>query len=70
MALLAPVLALDPRPEILILGTGARLEWPGGELRRAARAAGIALEAMDSGAAARTWNLLVAEGRRVAALIL
>lgn len=68
-ALLLPVLALTPRPEVLLLGTGERLIWPSADLRRAARAAGIGLEAMDSRAAARTWNVLVQEGRLVAALL-
>ncbi len=69
-ALLAPVLSLDPRPGLLLLGTGDRFLRPDPELRAAARAAGLALEAMDSRAAARTWNVLVSEGRSVAALLL
>jgi uncharacterized protein len=69
LACLDPVLALVPRPEVLLLGTGARLVWPPAEMRRAAAAAGIALEAMDSRAAARTWNVLAQEGRLVAALL-
>lgn len=68
-ALLDPVLALAPRPEVLLLGTGATLVWPPADLRRAAREAGLALEAMDSRAAARTWNVLVQEGRLVACLL-
>jgi uncharacterized protein len=39
-------------------------------LRTELRAAGIALEAMDTGAACRTYNVLVAEERRVAAALL
>jgi uncharacterized protein len=68
-SLLAPVLALVPRPEVLLLGTGERLVWPDPEVRQAAREAGIGLEAMDSRAAARTWNVLAEEGRLVAALL-
>ena len=68
-ALLARALALRPRPELLLFGTGARLVWPAPALRQAAAAAGVPLEPMDSRAAARTWNLLVQEGRRIAALL-
>jgi uncharacterized protein len=39
-------------------------------LRTALRTAGIALEAMDTGAACRTYNVLVAEDRRVAAALI
>jgi uncharacterized protein len=39
-------------------------------LRSALRAAGIALEPMDTGAACRTYNVLVAEGREVAAALI
>ncbi len=39
-------------------------------LRAALRAAGVALEAMDTGAACRTFNVLVAEERRVAAALI
>jgi uncharacterized protein len=39
-------------------------------LRAALKAAGIALEPMDSGAACRTYNVLMAEGRLVAAALL
>jgi uncharacterized protein len=69
MGLLDAVLTLEPRPEVLLFGTGDRLVWPSVALRRRAAEAGIALEAMDSRAAARTWNLLVQEGRAVAALL-
>ncbi len=68
--LLARALAIEPRPAVLLLGTGARLVWPSPEMRAAAAAAGVALEAMDSRAAARTWNVLLQEGRQVAALLL
>lgn len=57
-------------PQVLLLGMGPLFDTlPPKELRLAARAAGVILEPMDSGAACRTWNVLLAEGRRVAALI-
>jgi uncharacterized protein len=39
-------------------------------LRAALRGAGIAVEPMDTGAACRTFNVLLAEGRRVAAALI
>jgi uncharacterized protein len=41
-----------------------------GTLRGDLRAAGIVLEPMDTGAACRTYNVLVAEGRQVAAALI
>jgi len=67
---LAPVFEADPDIEILLLGGGAQLRFPPEGLRRSLEAAGIAVEPMDSAAAARTFNLLVMEERRVAALLL
>lgn len=57
-------------PQILLLGVGAEFTaLPPRELRDCARQLGIVLEVMDSRAACRTWNVLLAEGRRVAAII-
>jgi uncharacterized protein len=64
----AQVLALGP--EIVLLGTGARQRFPHPRLYRALTAAGIGVEVMDSAAAARTYNIIAAEGRRVAAALL
>lgn len=66
---LAPVAEELPKVEILLLGTGARMILPPAELRRHCRALGIALEAMDTGAACRTYNVLLAEERRLAAAL-
>jgi uncharacterized protein len=66
---LAPALGLSP--EILVLGSGQRLEFPAPELFAQLAELGIGLEVMDTGAACRTYNLLVTEERPVvAALIL
>jgi len=62
-AALAPVLALDPPPEFLLLGTGRTLVRPPVALVRALEARGIGVEAMDSRAAARAWAVLRGEGR-------
>ncbi|MBI3369504.1 MAG: Mth938-like domain-containing protein [Burkholderiales bacterium] len=63
------VLALGP--ELVIFGSGARLRFISPALTRALISARIGVETMDTGAACRTYNVLVAEGRKaVAALIL
>ncbi len=56
--------------EILILGLGRRMATISRELRAVMRQAGIVLEAMDTGAACRTYNMLMAEDRRVAAALI
>ena len=61
----APVLALDPPPEFLLLGTGATLEHPPRAFVAALEARGLGVEVMDSRAAARAWGVLRAEGRQI-----
>ena len=65
-AALEPLVALDPPPEFLLLGTGRTLVRPPIVLVRALEARGIGVEAMDSRAAARAWGMLRGEGRWVA----
>jgi len=60
----------DPVPEILLLGTGRRAEFVLPSLRAAVREKGPVIDIMDTGAACRTYNVLLAEGRRVAAALL
>ena len=57
-------------PEIVLLGTGARLRFPRPELTRALLEARIGLEVMDVQAACRTYNILAAEERKVVAALL
>ena len=57
-------------PEIVLLGTGARQRFPHPRLYRVLTNARIGVEVMDSAAAARTYNIIAAEGRRVAAALL
>jgi len=57
-------------PEIVLLGTGVRQRFPHPRVYRALTDAGIGLEVMDTGAAARTYNIVAAEGRRVVAALL
>jgi uncharacterized protein len=56
--------------DLLILGTGADLVPLASALRAKLRAAGVGCESMSTGAAVRTYNLLVDENRSVAALLL
>ena len=62
------LLGLDT--EIILLGTGKRLHFPPSTLLRPFAPAGIGLEIMDLKAACRTYNILAAEGRKVAAALL
>jgi uncharacterized protein len=55
---------------ILLLGWGRRAQPVPPALRQALRAAGIVVDAMDTGAACRTYNVLLSEDRRVAAALL
>jgi uncharacterized protein len=57
-------------PEILLLGTGERQRFPRPELTRPLVEARIGLEVMDLQAACRTYNILVAEERKVVAALL
>jgi uncharacterized protein len=59
------VLALDP--EVVVLGTGLRQKFPAQSALVPFLRLGIGVEAMDNAAAARTYNLLAGEGRRVVA---
>ena len=71
LAALAPVLeAGAAEVEFLLLGTGLRNAMPPRDVRDGLRAAGIGLEFMDTAGAARLYNLLTSEGRRLAAALI
>jgi uncharacterized protein len=57
-------------PELVILGTGKHLRFPDPRLTLGLSSKRIGIEVMDSRAACRTYNILVAEGRHVMAVIL
>ncbi|HYF60387.1 MAG TPA: Mth938-like domain-containing protein [Burkholderiaceae bacterium] len=57
-------------PEIVLLGTGATQRFPHPRLLAALAARRIGVEAMDTGAACRTYNILMTEGRRVLAALI
>jgi uncharacterized protein len=60
----------ENKPELVLIGTGERMQLVPSAFRQALEAAGIGYDIMDTGAAARTYNVLLIEGRRVAALLL
>jgi uncharacterized protein len=55
--------------EIYIIGTGAKQKFLSAEDESALNLKNIFPDVMDTGAACRTFNILVTEGRKVAALI-
>lgn len=62
---LAPLLALQP--ELVVLGCGARQTFPPAEIMAACLSRGVGVETMINASAARTFNVLAGEGRRVVA---
>lgn len=67
---LQPVLDEAGTIDFLLIGTGADIAFVPAPLRERLREAGITIEGMATGAAARTYNVLVAEDRRVAAALI
>jgi uncharacterized protein len=61
---------LDLEPEVVLLGTGATQQFPEPRLLRALYEHGVGVEVMDTSAACRTFNVLAAEGRSVAAALI
>lgn len=62
-------LLLATDPELVLLGTGSRNIFPPRELIFAFARRGVGFEAMDTPAAARTFNVLAGEGRRLGAVL-
>jgi len=61
---------VDLAPEILLIGTGARLRFPDPVCMKLLAESGIGFEIMDTAAACRTYNILMSEGRNVAAALI
>ena len=61
---------LEHRPELVLLGTGAAQRFPHPRLTHALAQARIGIEVMDTRAACRTFNILIAEDRRVVAALM
>ena len=66
---LAPVLEDNPPIDILLIGCGKSMQLLPRDFSDRWRQNSIAVDAMDTGAACRTYNILSAEGRRVAAAL-
>ncbi|HZH27085.1 MAG TPA: Mth938-like domain-containing protein [Azospirillaceae bacterium] len=64
-----PVLDRKDEVEVLLLGSGPRMQLLPRVLRQTLRDGGIVVDVMDTGAACRTYNVLLSEGRKVAAAL-
>ena len=62
--------ALAFAPEVILLGTGLRQDFPAAHVLAPVHHAGVGIEVMDTRAACRTFNVLVQEGRKVAAALI
>jgi len=58
------------KPEIVLLGTGVRQQFPSAQATSPLLSQGIGVEVMDTAAACRTYNIIMLEGRQVAAALL
>ncbi|WP_341701944.1 Mth938-like domain-containing protein [Ferrovibrio sp.] len=67
---LLPVFDAEPAVELLLVGCGTSIAYLPKDLRGAIRERGVVMEPLDTGAACRTYNLLMGEGRRVAAALI
>lgn len=63
-------IVLGMEPELILLGTGARLAFPSAEIFAHVTSRGVGFEVMDNAAACRTYNVLVHEQRAVALAVL
>lgn len=61
---------IEMKPEVVVIGSGPRQEFPAPEVLGAVLSRGIGCEVMDTGAACRTYNILASEGRTVVAALL
>ncbi len=64
------ILALGEAIDFVLIGTGADMTPVPADLRAALEGAGIGVELMSTGSACRTYNVLLGEGRRMAAAVL
>lgn len=67
---LEALLALEPTPEMILLGTGESQHFPPRETMAPLINANIGVEIMTSAAACRTWNIVLSEGRQAVAAII
>lgn len=64
-----PLIDLSADVDVVLLGCGDRIEFLSAPMKTALKAKGLHVDVMDSGAACRTYNVLMAEGRRVVAAL-
>ncbi len=67
---LEPLFSMVGSVDVVLLGMGKVAPFLLPDVRRALKEKGLAIDVMDTGAACRTYNVLIAEGRRVAAALL
>ncbi|MFT6582051.1 MAG: Mth938-like domain-containing protein [Alphaproteobacteria bacterium] len=67
---LSQIVERESEIEVLLIGVGERMQPPSPLIRNAMREIGVSVDTMDTGAACRTYNLLMGDGRRVAAALL
>ncbi|MBT3789654.1 MAG: hypothetical protein HOC33_14700 [Alphaproteobacteria bacterium] len=67
---LEPLKTAEPSVELLLIGCGQSMAFIENDIRDGLKSWGIGLEAMDTGAACRTFNVLLSEERRVAAVLI
>ncbi|PHQ71789.1 MAG: hypothetical protein COB93_02355 [Sneathiella sp.] len=67
---LGGVTSVDIDVEILLVGCGGDMAFIDDDIRVSLKEHGVVIEAMDTGAAVRTYNVLLLEGRRVAAALI
>lgn len=70
VAAIEPLIRFKDQIEVLLIGSGATFAFPAPDVLRTLKSHGMIIEVMDSGAACRTYNVLLAEERQVAAAIL
>lgn len=70
LELVGPLLAKAEGLSLLLLGTGGTVVMPDAKIAQGFREAGVGLEVMDTGAACRTYNVLLAEGRSIGAALI
>ena len=70
LATLAPALTERDALDLLLIGSGRLGVMPAWDVRQSFADLGVALESMDTGAACRTYNVLLAEARPIAAALI
>jgi len=66
----APLTSGDIKLDVCLLGCGAKMDRLPPDLRKALKEKGLTVESMDTGAACRTYNMLISENRAVAAALI